>query len=56
MKAKSQFLNILRLLSYSHLSNSCKGMNKRGGGAKVAEPMNVEVGINIEDGFFFEKN
>ena len=55
MKAKSQFLNILRLLSYSHLSNSCKGMNKRGGGAKVAEPMNVEVGINIEDGFFLKK-
>ena len=30
-------------------------MNKRGGGAKVAEPMNVEVGINIEDGFFLKK-
>ena len=32
-----------------HLSNS------RGGGAKVAESINVEVGINVEGGIFWKK-
>ena len=32
----------------SHLSNNCGGWNKRGGGAKVAKSVNVEVGINVE--------
>ena len=30
---------------YSHLSNKRGGWNKRGGGAKVAKSINVEVGI-----------
>ena len=34
---------------YSHL------FNKRGGGAKVAESLNVEVGINVEGGIFCKK-
>ena len=37
---------------YSHLSNSCGGWNNRGGGAKVAKSINVEVGIYVEGGFF----
>ena len=36
--------------SYSHLSNN------RGGGAKVAKSINVEVGIKLEGGIFFRKN
>ena len=38
-----------RLWNYSHLSN------KRGGGAKVAKSLNVEVGINVEGGIFWKK-
>ena len=34
---------------YSHLSN------KRGGSAKVAKLINVEVGLNVEGGIFWEK-
>ena len=34
---------------YSHLSN------KRGGGAKFAKSLNVEVGINVEGGIFWKK-
>ena len=37
--------------AYSHLSNNRGGWNK-GGGAKVAKSLNVEVGINVEGGFF----
>ena len=33
---------------YSHLSNKRGGWNKRGGGAKNANSLNVEVGINVE--------
>ena len=40
---------------YSHLSNSRGGWNKRGGGAKVAKPINVEVEINAEGGIFWKK-
>ena len=41
---------ILKILqNYSHL------FNKRGGGAKVAKSLNVEVGINVEGGIFLEK-
>jgi hypothetical protein len=29
---------------YSHLSNSREGWNKRGGGAKVAKSINMEIG------------
>ena len=35
---------------YTHLSN------KRGGGAKVAKSINVELGINVEGGIFFSKS
>ena len=35
-----------QLLKYSHL------FNKRGGGAKVATSLNVEVEINVEGGIF----
>ena len=29
--------------------------NKRGGGAKVAKSLNVEIGINVEGGIFWKK-
>ena len=35
---------------YSHLSNKSGGWNKRGGGAKFAKSLNMEVGINVEGG------
>ena len=35
---------------YSHLSNNRGGWNKRGGGAKIAKLLNVELGINIKAG------
>ena len=34
---------------YSHL------FNKRGGGAKVAKSLNVELAINMEGGIFWKK-
>ena len=40
------------LIIYSHFFNKRGGWNKRGGGAKVAKSLNVEVGINV--GFFWE--
>jgi hypothetical protein len=40
---------------YSHLSNNRGGWNKRGGGAKVAKSINVEVGISVEGGIFWKK-
>ena len=40
----------LLLAAYSHLFNKCGGLNERGGGAKVAKSLNVEVGINVEGG------
>ena len=40
---------------YSHLSNKCGGWNKRGGGAKVAKSLNLEVGINVDGGIFWKK-
>ena len=39
----------VNVVHYSHLSN------KRGGGAKFAKLLNVEVGINVEDGIFWKK-
>ena len=42
-------------LIYSHLSNNRGGWNKRGGSAKVAKLINVEVGINVEGGIFWKK-
>ena len=40
--------------TYSHLSNNSKGWNKRGRGPKVAKPINMEVGINVEGGIFWK--
>ena len=40
------------LKSYSHLFNKRGAWNKRGGGAKVAKSLNVELGINEEGGIF----
>ena len=45
----SQRLHIISI-HYSHLSNNRGSWNKRGGSAKVAKSINVEVGINVEDG------
>ena len=39
-------------LPYSHLFNKRGAWNKRGGGAKVAKSLNVELGINEEGGIF----
>ena len=38
--------------AYSHLFNKRGAWNKRGGGAKVATSLNVELGINEEGGIF----
>ena len=38
--------------AYSHLFNKRGAWNKRGGGAKVAKLLNVELGINVEGGIF----
>ena len=40
---RTQVLN--STFTYSHLSNSRGGWNKRGGGAKVVKSLNVEGGI-----------
>ena len=40
---------------YSHLFNKHGGWNKRGGNAKVAKSLNVEVGINAKGGIFWKK-
>ena len=40
---------------YSHLFNKLEAWNKRGGGAKIATLLNVELGINVE-GRIFGKN
>ena len=40
---------------YSHVSNKRGGWNKRGGCAKVAKSIIVEVGINVEGGIFLKK-
>ena len=42
--------------TYYHLSNKLGGWNKLGGGAKKLKSINVEVGITVEVGFFFEKS
>ena len=42
-------------IPHTHLSNNRGGWNKCGGGAKVAKSLNVEVGINMESGFFWKK-
>ena len=42
-------------LPYSHLFNKRGGWNKRGGGSKFAKSLNVEVGINAENGILWEK-
>ena len=42
-------------VDYSHLSNNRGGWNKRGGGAKFAKSVNVEVGTNMEGGIFWKK-
>ena len=39
---------------YSHLFNKRGGWNKRGGDAKNAKPLNVEVAINVEGGIFWK--
>ena len=51
-----RFYGVIRLgteekfvVMYSHLSN------KRGGGAKFAKSLNVEVGINVEGGILWKK-
>ena len=41
--------------SYSHRSNKRGVWNKRGGGAKFAKSLNMEVGINMEGGIFWKK-
>jgi hypothetical protein len=38
-------MSVGKLNYYSHLSNKRGGWNKRGGGAKVAKSINVEVRI-----------
>ena len=44
----------IQVNNYSHLFNKGGGWNKRGGGAKVAKSLNVEVGINVEGRTFWK--
>ena len=53
MSAVARLVHIRFLLeTYSHLFNKRGAWNKRGGGAKVAKSLNVELGINKEGGIF----
>ena len=49
-----EMFNFLWLIwdHYYHLFNKRGAWNKRGGGAKVAKSLNVELGINEEGGIF----
>ena len=47
--------SLLSQFMYSHLFNKRGAWNKRGGGAKFAKSLNVEVGINVEGGIFWKK-
>ena len=49
---KKEKVNLLTIVTYSHLFNIRGAWNKRGGGAKVAKLLNVELGINVEGGIF----
>ena len=40
--------------TYSHLCNKHGGWNKRGGDAKFAKLLNMEVGINVEGGILWK--
>ena len=40
---------------YSQLFNKRGAWNKRGGGAKFAKSLNVELGINVEEGIVWKK-
>ena len=46
--AQFTFKSFCEKQPYSHLSNNRGGWNKRGGSAKVAKLINVEVEINVE--------
>ena len=48
----SRISNKLGAHAYSHLFNKRGAWNKRGGGAKVAKSLNVELGIKEEGGIF----
>ena len=50
----TQVRNSMIHVTYSHLSNKRGGWNKRGGGAKFAKSLNVEVGIIVEDGIIWK--
>ena len=50
MREHAQFSHVH--CTYSHLFNKRGAWNKRGGGAKVAKSLNVELGINEEGGIF----
>ena len=51
-KSSKRSVFLFFALGYSHLFNERGGCNKRGGGAKVAKSLNVELGINKEGGIF----
>ena len=46
---------LLCISTYSHLSNKRGAWKKRGGVAKVAKSLNVNVEINREGGMFWKK-
>ena len=52
---KKEKVNLLTIVTYSHLFNKRGAWNKRGGGAKFAKLLNVELGINVEGGIFGKK-
>jgi hypothetical protein len=52
-KATFTWYNLV--LTYSHQSNKRGSWNKRGGGARFAKSLNVEVGINEEGGILWKK-
>ena len=49
-------MRLKEIQAYSHFSNIRGGWNKRGGDAKVAKSINVEVGICKSEGWdYLEK-
>ena len=44
----------MKTYTLNSLITNREGWNKRGGGAKVAKSINVEVGINVEGGIFWK--
>ena len=54
-KISPSYIITIAIQENLHISNYSHLFNNRGGGAKVAKSINVEVGINVEGGIFWKK-